>query len=124
MRNQRVALITGSGKRRIGSFVADALAERGYAVALHYRTSAHEAAESVADWRQRGVEIEAFQADVANEQDVARMVRGVLDRFGRIDVLVNCAAIWKSKKLEDVTAADVREHFDINALGTFLCAQH
>jgi pteridine reductase len=38
-------------------------------------------------------------------------------------VLVNCAAAWKSKKLEDITATDVRMHFDTNALGTFLCCQ-
>jgi pteridine reductase len=38
-------------------------------------------------------------------------------------VLVNCAAVWQRKRLEDVTAADVRLHFDVNALGTFLCAQ-
>jgi len=51
------------------------------------------------------------------------MVRQVLDRFGRIDVLVNCAGIWQRKRLEDVTAADVRRHFDTNTLGTFLCCQ-
>ena len=49
------------------------------------------------------------------------MVEAVLDRFGRLDVLVNCAAVWKSKRLEDVTAADVRLHFETNTLGTFLC---
>ena len=52
------------------------------------------------------------------------MVRDVLGRFGRIDVLVNSAAIWVRKRLEDVTAADVRPHFDANTLGTFLCCQH
>jgi pteridine reductase len=50
-------------------------------------------------------------------------VQGTCKRFGRIDVLVNAAAIWKRKPLEQVTAADVREHFDTNALGTFLCCQ-
>ncbi len=47
----------------------------------------------------------------------------MLARFGRIDALVNCAAAWQSKKLEDVTAADVRLFFEINTLSTFLCAQ-
>src|SRR5262249_7509561 len=46
-----------------------------------------------------------------------------LAEFGRLDVLVNCAAAWKSKKLEDVTAADVRFYFETNTLGTFLCSQ-
>src|SRR5205085_4192353 len=45
------------------------------------------------------------------------------ERFGRLDVLVNCAAIWRPKRLEDVSAADVRAHFDSNVLATFLCGR-
>ena len=74
----QVALVTGSGKRRVGSEVADALARRGYAVAVHYRTSAAEAAETVAALRAHGVEVEAFQADLADEAAVRGMVGGVL----------------------------------------------
>ncbi len=51
------------------------------------------------------------------------LIDQTLARFGRIDALVNCAAAWRSKKLEDVTAADVRLFFEVNTLGTFLCAQ-
>jgi pteridine reductase len=119
----RVALVTGSGKKRVGAAVADALARRGYAVAVHYRTSAAEAAETAAALRAHGVEAEPFPADLADEAAVKAMVAGVIDRFGRLDVLVNCAAIWEPKPLEDVTAADVRRHFEVNALGTFLCSQ-
>jgi pteridine reductase len=119
----RVALITGSGKRRVGSYIADALAERGYALAIHYRNSATEAEESASRFRQRGVEAAAFPADLTVETDVRRLVDQVLQRFGRIDVLVNAAAAWASKKLEDVTADDVRRYFETNTLGTFLCSQ-
>jgi pteridine reductase len=123
MTTKRVALVTGSGKRRVGWYVAEALAKRGYQLALHYRTSAAEAAETVEVMRQHGVEVEAYQADLTDEKAVRALVQRVLERFGRIDVLVNCAAVWQSKRLEDVTAADVRIHFDINTLGTFLCCQ-
>jgi pteridine reductase len=119
----RAALVTGSGKRRVGSVVADALARRGFAVAVHYRSSAAEATQTASALRQHDVEAEAFAADLTDEAAVRDLVRRVLDRFGRLDVLVNCAAIWERKRLEDVTAADVRRHFDTNALGTFLCAQ-
>jgi pteridine reductase len=119
-----VALVTGSGKRRVGWHVADALAQRGYAVAVHYRTSEAEAAEAVAALRGRGVEADAFRADLTDEREAAALVQGVLSRFGRLDALVNCAAVWQRKRLEDVTAADVRRHFETNTLGTFLCAQH
>jgi pteridine reductase len=103
--------------------VADALAKRDLALAIHYRSSAAEAEETVASFEDRGVAVAAFQADLTNEKDVQALVNKVLARFGRLDVLVNCAAVWKSKKLEDVTAADVRLHFDTNTLGTFLCCQ-
>lgn len=119
----KVALVTGAGKRRVGWHVAEALAERGYALAVHYRTSVAEAEETVANLCGRGVEAVGVPADLTDEQAVRQMVEQVLAKFGRLDVLVNCAAVWKSKPLEEVTAADVRMHFEINALGTFLCSQ-
>jgi len=124
MNTRHVALITGSGKKRVGAVVAEALARRGYAIAVHYRTSGADAEETAAELRHHGVEVATFPADLTDEMAVRTMVRTVLERFGRLDVLVNCAAIWQRKRLEDVTAADVRLHFDTNALGTFLCCQH
>ncbi|MFL5342484.1 MAG: SDR family NAD(P)-dependent oxidoreductase [Gemmataceae bacterium] len=119
----RVALVTGSGAKRVGWRVADALVGRGFALAVHYHHSAAEAADNVAGFRARGVPAEAFCADLVDESAVQMMMDGVLQRFGRLDVLVNCAAIWQRKPLEDVTAADVRAHFEANVLGTFLCSQ-
>src|SRR5947208_381192 len=124
MSNLKVALVTGSGKKRVGWYVADALAGRGYALAIHYRTSAADAAGTVSARRARGIEAAAFQADLSDEAAVRTLVQQVLARFGRLDVLVNCAGVWRGQKLEDVTAADVRMHFETNALGTFLCSQH
>ncbi|MBP3957966.1 SDR family oxidoreductase [Gemmata sp. G18] len=125
MSERKVALVTGSGKRRVGSHVAEALAQRGFAVAVHYRTSETEAKETTAKLEaQYGIETLLVQADLADEAAVKRLVSTTRDRFGRIDALVNCAAIWNRKALEDVTAADVREHFDANLLGTFLMCQH
>jgi pteridine reductase len=123
MPEPRVALITGSGRRRIGWYVADALARRGYALALHYRTAATEAAESAADFRGRGVSVDLFQADLTDEQAAHGLIEATLKRFGRLDVLVNCAAVWEAKRLEDVTAADVRRHLEVNTVGTFICSQ-
>jgi pteridine reductase len=121
--SQRVALVTGSGKHRIGWHVADALAGRGYALAVHYRTSAAEAADAVACLRGRGVEADAFQADLTDEVAACGLIHAALDRFGRLDVLVNGAGLWQRKRLEDVTAAAVRRHFEVNVLSTFLCSQ-
>lgn len=123
MQSTKVALVTGSGKRRVGWHVAEALAERGYALAIHYRSSGTEAAESVAQWRGRGIDAIAVQADLTDEQAVQKMMAQILEHFGRLDVLVNSAAAWKSKVLEEVTAADVRHYFETNTLSTFLCSQ-
>lgn len=120
----KFALVTGSGKRRVGWYVAEALAARGFALALHYRTSAAEADQNAADLAGRGVNVLTVQADLCDENAVKALVQKVLERFGRLDVLVNCAAIWQSKRLEEVTAANVRLNLETNAMGTFLCAQH
>ena len=101
----KVALVTGSGKRRIGWHVAHALAERGYALGIHYRTSQADAADTVSHLQDMGVQAVALQADLADENAVRALVQGLGERFGRLDVLVNCAASWKSKRLEEVTAA-------------------
>jgi pteridine reductase len=120
----KAALVTGSGKRRVGWHVADALAARGYAIAIHYHRSAAEAADTVAYFQQRGVQAIGLQADLTDEQAVHSLIQKALERLGRLDVLVNCAAAWKSKRLEEVTAADVRYYFETNTLTTFLCTQH
>ena len=122
-RNSKVALITGSGKRRVGNAVATALAQRGYDIALHYNRSAEEARQTVVQLAQQGIRAAAFAADVANETEVARLFQAVMKTFGRLDVLVTAAAVWQPKPLEEITADDVRRHFEINALGTFLCCQ-
>ncbi|MEX0586744.1 MAG: SDR family oxidoreductase [Pirellulales bacterium] len=122
--HQPVALVTGSGRRRIGWHVAAALAARGYAVAIHYYRSAESAAEEVAELRSLGAQAEAFQADLRDEQQARRLVAEAIAAFGRLDVLVTAAAIWYPKQLAELTAADVKEFFETNTLGTFLCCQH
>lgn len=118
---QPVALVTGSGKKRVGYQVAAALAARGYALAVHYHHSAAEAEETAREFAEvHRVPVHPVKADLASESDVRAMAAQVLDRFSRIDVLVNCAGVWNRKRLEDVTAADVMEHFAVNTLGTFL----
>jgi pteridine reductase len=119
----KVALVTGSGKRRVGSAIAAALAARGYAIALHYNHSAAEAHQTAARLEALGVRVLPLQADLASEPAIGRLFDEVQDRFGRLDALVTAAAVWESQSLEEVTAADVQRQFTINALGTFLCCQ-
>ncbi len=123
MAMNKVALVTGSGKRRVGSVVAEALAARGFGIAIHYHHSEKDAAETVAGFAKAGLSARAYRADIGNEIEVGAMIQAILRDFGRLDVLVNCAAIWERKRLESITANDVRRHFEVNTLGTFICSQ-
>ena len=118
----RVALVTGGG-RRVGAVVVRALAARGYAVAIHSHGSLHEARALASQLDAAGVPSLAVTANLRDEGPVRAMVHRVADHFGRIDALVTCAAIWQSGQLEEVTAEDLRIHFDINCVGTFVVAQ-
>jgi pteridine reductase len=119
----KVALITGSGKRRVGRHIAEALAARGYRLVIHYHSSAAEAAEAVDSFRTQGTDAVALQADLSEETEARTLVEQALAHFGRLDVLVTAAAVYYPRKLEDVTAADVRRNLEANTLGTFVCAQ-
>jgi pteridine reductase len=121
---RKVALVTGTGKRRVGWHVADALARRGYDMVVQYRTSAAEAHAIAEQFRTQGRRALALEADLTEEGAVRALVAETEREMQRIDVLVNCAAAWSRKKLEDITAADVRFFFDTNTLSTFLCCQH
>jgi len=71
----------------------------------------------------KGIQAIAVQADLTDESAVRSLIQSTLEKFGRLDVVVNCAADWKSKPLEEVTAQDVRHYFEVNCLSTFLCSQ-
>ena len=118
-----VALVTGSGANRVGNVVARALAARGFHLVLHANRSVQEAEETVSDLRRGGGQAIALAADLTHEATARQFVDSAHQHYGRIDALVNCAAIWKPIPLEDVTAEDVRKNFEINTLATFLCSQ-
>lgn len=117
-----VALITGAG-RRLGAALAQSLAARGYRLALHAHRSADAVQAAAAQFSAAGQQAIALVSDLRDEGSIRQMVARCHETLGRIDVLINNAAIWQSKPLEAVTADDVREHFDINLLATFVCCQ-
>ncbi|HOM82182.1 MAG: 3-oxoacyl-ACP reductase FabG [Armatimonadetes bacterium] len=117
----KVALVTG-GAVRVGRAISLALSEAGASVAVNYHHSEEAAREVVALITARGGNAEAFQADVSVAADVDRMFDGVLERFGRLDVLVNNAAIFPRTPFTTVTEAEWDQVLDINLKGSFLCA--
>lgn len=118
-----VALITGAGRRRIGNVVAKTLANKGYAVALHFHSSREAAEETVQEIEAGGGTATSFQADVSREVEIEQLFEQHMSHFGRLDVLVTAAAIWEPHDFAETTGADVRRHFEINTLGTFLCCR-
>ncbi|QDT00310.1 SDR family NAD(P)-dependent oxidoreductase [Adhaeretor mobilis] len=120
---KKVALITGSGRKRVGYVIAKALAKAGYSLVLHYHSSGEEAEQSVAEFRELGTEAIALQADVASESDVDGMFDRAMQHFGRLDVAVTTASIWRTIPFEKTTSEDLIKSYEVNTLGTFLCAR-
>ena len=118
----KIAIITGSAKR-VGKVIAFALAQKGYAVVLHYKTSRKEALHTAAEMKKKGVPILVVQGDISREKDVKKMFHAIKKKFGRLDVLVNNAAVFKRTAFEMLTEKDWDIHLNTNLKGTFLCCR-
>lgn len=118
----RVALVTGGG-RNIGRAIALDLADAGAAVAIVARSDAAAAATVVAEIEAKGGQAMSVLGNVADEADVARLFGTVLERFGRLDVLVNNAAVRNEVPFEDMTLAQWREVLAVTLDGAFLCSR-
>jgi NAD(P)-dependent dehydrogenase (short-subunit alcohol dehydrogenase family) len=117
----RVALITGT--RRIGSAVAVELARKGADVVLGYNRSREEAEAAAVQIRALGRKALSIQADVSKFAEVQNLVNRVTSEFGRLDILVNMASIYRSKAFSETTEHDWDANMNINLKSAFLCAQ-
>ncbi len=118
-----VALITGSGRQRLGSHIARGLADDGFQIAIHYHRSQQEAEHFAAELNAAGAIAHTFSADLRSSDQVRSLVQSVVQHFGRLDVLVNTASVWKAIPLEDVSEQDLQDQFDVDLKGTFFCCQ-
>jgi NAD(P)-dependent dehydrogenase (short-subunit alcohol dehydrogenase family) len=116
----KVAIITGGA--RIGQTVADALAKRGCALAIIYRSSRDAAEKTVAAAKAAGVNAIALAADVRNEAQVESAVKETVESLGRLDILVNMASTYV--KTPNPTDADWTDAIDSNAKSAFLFSTH
>ncbi|HEX4130263.1 MAG TPA: 3-ketoacyl-ACP reductase [Pirellulales bacterium] len=119
-----VALVTG-GSRGIGRAIALELSRSGHAVAVNYAHRAEAAEQVVAEIRSAGGDALAVRADVAAATDREAMVAKIVDRFGRIDVLVNNAGITSRgrRDLLEATEESWDQVFATNLKGPFFLAQ-
>jgi NAD(P)-dependent dehydrogenase (short-subunit alcohol dehydrogenase family) len=119
----KVAIVTGAGSG-IGKALARRLAADGAAVVIADLQKFDEAAAEIA--KATAARTLGLQIDVSNEQDVARMAAEAARAFGRIDILVNNAAVFSTLKLkpfEEIPLAEWRKVMDVNVLGVALCCR-
>lgn len=119
-----IALVTGSGAPRVGNAIVHALAARGYRCVVHAKGSLANAQATVQELTSQGHEAIALQADLCDDAERQRLIDQAQSHFGRLDVLVNSAAIWASKRLEEITPGDVRRHFELNTLAVFEASRY
>lgn len=119
----RTALVTGSAKG-VGRELTFALAERGAAVAVHYRTSADDAEQVAAAARERGAPATTtVQGDVADPDDVDAMFESVEADLGTVDVLVNNVGPFAPRHWEDISFEEWNAVLQANVNGTYLCCK-
>lgn len=116
--SKKVILVTGSS-RGIGAAVARKLASEGAILIINYAGRIEPAEQVAGEIRQRGGEAMVWQADVTKSDEVKAMFDAVIERYGKIDVLVNNAGIMITKLVKDTTDDDFTLQFDINVRGVF-----
>ena len=118
----QIALVTGAS-RGIGRAVALALAEAGAEVVVNYSSSPDAADAVVNEIKEAGGQAYALQANVAEEDAVNGLVKSVIERSGRIDVLVNNAGITRDGLLMRMKTEDWQAVINLNLSGVFLCTR-
>jgi NAD(P)-dependent dehydrogenase (short-subunit alcohol dehydrogenase family) len=120
---KQVLLVTGAS-RGIGAATAVLAATQGFSVAVNYTAQAAAADDVVSRIRAAGGEAIAIQADVAQEEQVLAMFDTIDAKLGRLTALVNNAGVVDvAARVEEMTVARLKRMFDINVLGSFICAR-
>jgi NAD(P)-dependent dehydrogenase (short-subunit alcohol dehydrogenase family) len=117
----KIALVTG-GSRGLGLEMATALGEAGARVVITARRGQW-LTEAEAELRAKGIDVLAVRCDVSNPDDVNAAMRATIDRFARLDILINNAGISWGEPVETMPLDKWRQVFDTNAVGCFLMSQ-
>ncbi|MGC6550695.1 MAG: SDR family NAD(P)-dependent oxidoreductase [Rubripirellula sp.] len=119
-----VALVTGSGAPRVGRIIAKHLASIGAKIALHANESVQEA-ETAAHQITKDFDTEAIvtKGSLEEPETADSIVNQVTQHYGRLDILINSAAIWYPTPLEEITPDELIQYYKINTLGCWLTSR-
>lgn len=118
----KVVIVTGAS-RGIGRNIAYNLAVNGYQVIANYNNSEQEALKLKSQLEDKGIEIDLFKANVSKRADVKKLIDFVIEKYNKIDVLINNAGIAQEKLFTDITDEDFDKMMKVNLYSVFYTTQ-
>lgn len=119
---EKIVLVTGAS-RGIGRNIAYNLALDGYKVIANYNNSEKEAKDLQEELKNKNIKIDIFKADVSKKQEVENLVNFVIEKYNKIDVLINNAGIAEEKLFTDITEEDFDKMMKVNLYSVFYTTQ-
>ena len=118
----KVVIVTG-GSRGIGSAIVKHLARLGYTVILNYNNSEKCAKNVENELKNEGITVDIFKADISKKEEAVNLIQFALNKYGKIDVLINNAGISQSKLFTEITDEDWQKMLDNNLNSAFYCTR-
>lgn len=118
----KVVLITGASKG-IGREIAKELAKKGYSIIANYNKSEKEIFELKEELKNENINIEIFKADVSKREEAKRLVDYTINKFGKVDILINNAGISQFKEFTQITDNDWENMINTNLNSVFYMTQ-
>lgn len=119
---ERVAIVTG-GARGIGRAIVEALARKNIKVIANYNQSEEKAKRLQEELKKENILIDIFKADVSKREEVKEMVDYIIEKYGKIDILINNAGIDQEKMFQDITDEDWDNIVKVNLYSAFCTTQ-
>ena len=119
---KKTIIVTG-GSRGIGAAIVNLLAREDYNIVLNYNKSEEIAKKMQEEFTSQGKNVEIFKADVSKREEVKKLVQFAIEKFGKIDVLINNAGISQTKLFTDITDEDWNNMINTNLNSVFYMSQ-
>ena len=116
---ERVAIVTG-GARGIGRAIVEALARKNIKVIANYNQSEEKAKRLQEELKKENILIDIFKADVSKREEVKEMVDYIIEKYGKIDILINNAGIDQEKMFQDITDEDWDNIVKVNLINLII----